>query len=185
MLGVPTERITLRRAVELGELAALGGAPARPERAWLNPSIQTAIEESMRVLGPVVDLVRQRREAMESVFRPEALEQDLGGLEVRFRETHTGMRRWSSAARADRRLLKTLTVNGIAGNDTFTATSLAGVTDLTTVRLAGFDGTDTFTVTPAAAVQFSVNGGPPGTAPGDTLTIDPAGTANPTLTITS
>ena len=114
MLGVPADRINLRRAVELGHLAALGGSASLPERSWLNPAVQAALDESLRVLGPVVQLVNERRTVIEQVFRPEALEADLQGLEVRFRETHTGLRSLGSAARADRKLLKSLTVNGKA-----------------------------------------------------------------------
>src|SRR5690606_16616297 len=77
-------------------------------------SVQAALDESMRALSSVVELVNDRRAAMEQVFSPAALEADLQGLDVRFRETHKGLRAWSSAARADKKTLKSITVNGTA-----------------------------------------------------------------------
>ncbi|QVT81490.1 RecBCD enzyme subunit RecD [Nocardioides aquaticus] len=112
MLGIPTERVTMRRAVELGHLAALGGSSALPERAWLNPAVQAALQESMRALSSVVELVRERRQAVEEVFTTEALNTDLHALEVRFRDSHTGLRAFSAAARADKKLLRSISVSG-------------------------------------------------------------------------
>ena len=112
ILGVRTEDISLARAEELGHLAALGGAAALPERAWLNPAVQAALDESVRALRSVVELVTERRAAIEEVFKPSALENDLAGLQVRFRDTHTGMRRMGKAAREDRKLLRSITVSG-------------------------------------------------------------------------
>ena len=114
MLGVSTEDITLRRAVEISHLAALAGSAALPERAWLNPAVQAALQESTRVLGSVVELVNYRRTSVEQVFTPAALDADLAGLDVRFRETHRGLRAFSGAARADKRALKAITVSGKA-----------------------------------------------------------------------
>ncbi len=68
MLGVSTENISLTRCVELGHLGALAGSPALPERAWLNPSVQAALDDSLRVLSSVVELVNERRAAVEQVF---------------------------------------------------------------------------------------------------------------------
>ena len=96
MLGVADRTDLPHRAVELGHLAALGGSPLAPERSWLNPAVQAALDESMRVLGSVVELVNERRTAIEQVFTPEALEVDLAGLEVRFRETHRGCGPWAA-----------------------------------------------------------------------------------------
>ena len=114
MLGISVERLTLSRAIDLGHLAALGGSAALPERSWLNPAVQAALDESMRVLGSVVELVNERRTAMEDVFTPAALDADLQGLEIRFRERHTGLRALSGAARADKKALKAVTVSGKA-----------------------------------------------------------------------
>lgn len=117
MLGVPTEDISLRRAVEISHLAALAGSAALPERSWLNPAVQAALEESTRVLSSVVELVNDRRTSVEQVFAPSALEADLTGLELRFRETHRGLRALSGAARADKRTLKGITVSGRADKE--------------------------------------------------------------------
>ncbi len=70
--------------------------------------------------------------------------------------------------------VETLTVNGIGGDDTFTAKNLAGVADLTQLSLNGLDGNDTFTVAPSPTVAVRVNGFSPvaPTLPGDTLTLD-------------
>lgn len=114
MLGIPTERVSLRRSIELGHLGALAASSALPERTWLNPAVQMALDESLRVLSSVVELVNERRTAVEQVFNAAALEADLQGLDVRFRETHRGFRAFGGAARADKRTLKSLTVSGKA-----------------------------------------------------------------------
>jgi hypothetical protein len=74
---------------------------------------------------------------------------------------------------------ETLSVIGIAGSDSFTVNSLAGVADLTAVNLNGLDGNDTFNVTPAATVTVNVAGHQPRTAPGDTLNYNGSGNVNP------
>ncbi|TCC55116.1 DUF3320 domain-containing protein [Kribbella pittospori] len=112
LLGVRADDVSFQRAMELAELAALGGRPARPEREWLNPAVQAALDESSRVLAELVELVNQRRAAIEKVFRPSALELDLAGLNVRFSGVHTGLRKFSKAARADRKLLRSVVVTG-------------------------------------------------------------------------
>ncbi|WP_225915235.1 DUF3320 domain-containing protein [Nocardioides jiangsuensis] len=112
MLGISTDALSLRRAIELAHLGALGGAAAMPERGWLNPSVQSALNESHKVLASLVEVVNERREAVEQVFTPDALELDLAILNTRFKEAHTGLRRWSSQARADKKLLKGVTVTG-------------------------------------------------------------------------
>lgn len=114
MLGVSDHGMTLTRAVEVANLAMLGGAAAQPERAWLNPAVQAALDESLRVLSSVVEVVNGTRSSIEQVFTAAALDADLAGLEVRFRETHTGMRAWGGPARRDRQLLKSITVSGKA-----------------------------------------------------------------------
>ena len=112
LLGVRTDDVTFSRAMELAELAALGGRTARPEREWLNPAVQSALDESSRVLAELVEVVNQRRAAIEKVFTPSALVLDLAGLNVRFSETHIGLRRFGSGARADRKLLRSVVVTG-------------------------------------------------------------------------
>jgi hypothetical protein len=114
LLGAAQTGISVRRAIELGHLAALGGSTALPERGWLNPAVQAALDESRTVLASLVELVNERRQAVEQVFSPAALDIDLSALDVRFKEVHKGMRRWSSAARADRKILKGVTVSGKA-----------------------------------------------------------------------
>lgn len=114
MLGVDTEQVSVRRSAELAELALLGGRVALPERAWLNPAVQSALDESMRVLSLLVGVVNDRRAAMQTVFKPEALDADLQSLDIRFKQAHGGFRAWGSAARTDRKALKALTVSGKA-----------------------------------------------------------------------
>jgi hypothetical protein len=80
--------------------------------------------------------------------------------------------------------VETLIVNGIDGTDTFAASDLTGVADLTAVNLNGLEGNDTFTVTPGP-VPFNVRGGNPATPPGDRLTVNTStgGTASLSTTI--
>ncbi|GAA1576746.1 hypothetical protein GCM10009789_32800 [Kribbella sancticallisti] len=112
LLGIRAEGLSLDRAVQLAELASLGGQAALPERDWLNPAVQSALDESSRVLGELVSVVNQRRAVIEQVFTSEALTIDLGALNVRFSQSHVGLRRFSKSARADRKLLRGVTVAG-------------------------------------------------------------------------
>jgi very-short-patch-repair endonuclease len=111
-LGFGSENPTLSVAARLADLAVLGEATARPLTPWFNPSVHAALEESERVLGTLVATMRGRRTALEGVFTPEALGLDLAALDHRFREVHTGIRRWSGPARADRKSLKAVTISG-------------------------------------------------------------------------
>jgi hypothetical protein len=58
--------------------------------------------------------------------------------------------------------VETLTVNGVAGNDTITVNDLSGVGSLATLRLNGFAGIDKFAFNTASsgAMAFEVQGGP-------------------------
>ncbi|GAA1568557.1 DUF3320 domain-containing protein [Kribbella karoonensis] len=112
LLGIRAEDVTFGRAMQLAELAELGGRAARPEREWLNPAVQSALDESSRVLSGLVEVVNHRRAAIEKVFRPTALDVDLAGLAVRFAQTHVGLRKFGKAARTDRKLLRSVLVGG-------------------------------------------------------------------------
>jgi len=110
ILGISADHLTLSRVNEIIELARLGGSAAQPERAWLNPALQKALDESARVLGEVVAVVRERRTRMAEVFTAEALDLDLQAINTRFSMDHKGLRRWSSQAREDRKTLRAVTV---------------------------------------------------------------------------
>jgi very-short-patch-repair endonuclease len=110
-LGFGTQDPSLTVAARLADLAVLGETTARPLAPWFNPSIHAALQESERVLGSLVERMQSRRTALETVFTPAALELDLAVLDQRFREVHTGIRRWSGQARADRKLLRAATVS--------------------------------------------------------------------------
>ena len=112
LLGMPDSQITVARAATYAQLAGLGAATTRPEAAWLNPTVQNAVRESLRVLGPVVDLVRQHEQTMRDAFTDGVLALDLSALHVRFRDTHRGLRRFSGQARADKKLLKSVIKTG-------------------------------------------------------------------------
>ncbi|MDP5184402.1 DUF4011 domain-containing protein [Blastococcus sp. BMG 814] len=111
-LGFGAENPTLAVARRLADLAVLGEVTARPLAPWFNPSLHAALQESERVLGTLVATMQGRRAALEGVFTPKALDLELAALDHRFREVHTGLRRWSGQARADRKQLKAVTVSG-------------------------------------------------------------------------
>ena len=90
LLGLPDRGLTLGRARAYTELALLAENPAKPQPGWLNPAVQAAVGESMTVLGPLTDLVRQHERGMREVFTDGALGLDLAALNTRFRESHRG-----------------------------------------------------------------------------------------------
>ena len=112
LLGLPGTGLSLGRARTYAELALLAENPARPQAGWLNPARQPAVAEAIAVLGPLVDQVRQRREALREVFTDGALTLDLAALSARFTHDHRGFGRFSGQARADRRALREVTVRG-------------------------------------------------------------------------
>lgn len=121
LLGISPERLTIPRLPDLVALARLGAQSARPEAAWLNPAATARVQESARVLGSLVELVRGWEEGTRTEFTPEALGVDLPSLHTRLTQTHVGFRRWSSAARADRRVLKSIAVRGKADKQAIAA----------------------------------------------------------------
>ncbi|PJJ53750.1 AAA domain-containing protein [Mumia flava] len=110
ILGIPSDGLTVNRISQLVELATLGESTTPPENTWLNPAVQNALDESSRVLHELVSLVKQRRDKIASVFTPEALDVDLAAFNLRFTNDHTGLGRLSKQCRADRRVLKSVTV---------------------------------------------------------------------------
>jgi hypothetical protein len=112
IFGLPADRLGPRRAAELARLAALADRSVLPEAGWFHPAVQNALDESCRVLGDLVAQVREHEAAVAGVFTRDALDLDLATLEVRFRETHVGLHRFSAQARADRKALKAVTVAG-------------------------------------------------------------------------
>lgn len=121
MLGIDPDRLTVARLADLVALARLATQSARPEAAWLNPAVTAAVHESANLLAGLVDLVRSWESATRAEFSPQALTTDLQGLHTRFTQTHVGLHRWSGAARADRRLLKSITVRAKADKQAIAA----------------------------------------------------------------
>ncbi|NKS29702.1 DUF3320 domain-containing protein [Rhodococcus hoagii] len=117
LLGLPSAEMTARRAGELVELALLGAATHRPANGWFNAALQNQVSESIAVMDSLVEHARRREEAMRDHFTPEALDLDLAALTVRFREVHTGFRKLSKAARADKKALRAVTVTGKVDKD--------------------------------------------------------------------
>jgi very-short-patch-repair endonuclease len=112
MLGMSWSAPNAVEAQRLVGLALLGEGTTPPEAFWLHPSIQAALDESANVLAQLVVAVQEREQTLAATFTREALQLDLATLDVRFRETHKGWRKWSSQARADRRALRAVTTSG-------------------------------------------------------------------------
>lgn len=121
LLGISPDRLTVSRLPDLVALARLGAQSARPEAGWLNPAATARVQESARILGSLVELVRGWEEGTRSEFTTESLAVDLPSLHTRLTQTHVGFRRWSSAARADRRVLKSISVRGKADKQAIAA----------------------------------------------------------------
>ncbi|MGR7026360.1 AAA domain-containing protein [Geodermatophilus sp. URMC 62] len=112
MLGMSWSVPRVTEAQRLVGLALLGEGTTPPEAFWLHPSIQAALDESANVLAQLVVAVQEREQALAETFTRDALQLDLAALDVRFRETHKGWRKWSSQARADRKGLRAVTTAG-------------------------------------------------------------------------
>ncbi|WP_181371642.1 DUF3320 domain-containing protein [Gordonia paraffinivorans] len=112
LLGLKTAPATIRRASDVSRLAMLAAEANRPEPEWLNSAVIARVSECLDVMDAVVEHANRRQEALREVFTPEVLELDLPSLIVRFRDTHKGFKRFSSAARSDRKLIKAVSVSG-------------------------------------------------------------------------
>lgn len=110
----PAEQLSPARSAQLAGLGQLTGSATLPDERWLHPAVQPALRESQRVLGELVSVVRERENALTEVFTKDALALDLPALQVRFRDSHRGFRRFSGAARADRRTIASAAVSGRA-----------------------------------------------------------------------
>jgi very-short-patch-repair endonuclease len=112
LFRMPVDGITPLRADQLAQLGALGGGTALPDEAWFHPALQRALDESCRILGELVEMVRGLERSLAGVFTREALALDLSTLYVRLTQTRTSWRRFSKQARADRNAVKAVTVGG-------------------------------------------------------------------------
>jgi very-short-patch-repair endonuclease len=110
--GLSTTRLAPTRAVQLAELSKLTGSPTPPEARWLDPTVQAALTEAIRVLGQLLGDYRARQGSLREVFTNEVLNLDLNGLKVRFTSTHRGLRKLGGAYRRDKKALAACTVSG-------------------------------------------------------------------------
>lgn len=113
-LGARSDRLTIRRLVELAELGSLIGLVDAPERTWLTPVVQAALDQAACVLGELLQDYRVRQASMAAVFTPTILELDLQGLRARFAEVHRGFGKTKKAYRDDKRLIAGCTITGKA-----------------------------------------------------------------------
>ena len=112
LLGLRTVPSTIQGASDVARLAMLAAEAHRPEPEWLNSAVIARVSECLNVMDAVVEHANRRQDALREVFTPAVLELDLPSLIVRFRETHKGLKRFSGAARSDRKLIKSVSVSG-------------------------------------------------------------------------
>jgi very-short-patch-repair endonuclease len=110
--GIPVDGLTLARASELAELGMLAGSADRPEVTWLNPALQTALDQAVSILGTLLGNVRSRQQALRETFTDDVLTLDLPGLDARFKTVHRGLRKLGGKYRADKKTLAACTVSG-------------------------------------------------------------------------
>ncbi|WP_238419492.1 DUF3320 domain-containing protein [Gordonia sp. 'Campus'] len=120
VLGLRTTPSTIEDASDAARLAMLAAEAHRPEPEWLNSAVIARVSECLNVMDAVVEHANRRQDALREVFTPAVLELDLPSLIVRFRETHKGLRRFSGAARADRKLIKSVSVSGRCDKEVLT-----------------------------------------------------------------
>ena len=112
MLGMRSVTGTSAEAERLVGLALLGERTAQPEAAWLHPSSKVHWTSRPVFWQSWSSQSRSARRRSRRLFTRDALELDLAALDVRFRDTHKGLRRWSGQARADRKALKAVVTSG-------------------------------------------------------------------------
>ncbi|MCA1844548.1 MAG: DUF3320 domain-containing protein [Actinobacteria bacterium] len=110
--GLPARHPTIEDATSAAALGGLIGSPHRPPSAWLNPAILPSAKESLRVLAPLAQDARDRRAAMEKVFKEDVLQLDLPAMAARFASDHRGLGKLKSQYRKDKRAVAKCTVAG-------------------------------------------------------------------------
>ena len=113
--------ISLRTLAVLCSLAQLSQTGHRPEVDWLNPAVHGALDDSARILSGVVHEVRLKQQELQGIFSESVLQLDLSELHRRFEHEHTGFRRWSKQSRADRKTLRSVTVNSVVNKSVIAA----------------------------------------------------------------
>lgn len=107
--GLSSERLSLRRTRDLGELAEIARRPQRPESEWINPALISSVRLAAAVLEPLISSLNERRRALGETFSDEVLDLDLEGLCARFEQVHLGWRKLTGAYRADKRAVAAVT----------------------------------------------------------------------------
>jgi hypothetical protein len=114
MLGIASPR-TFAEADNLLSIATLSQAAERPERAWLSADGLTVAEAAARTLRSAIDRLAQAEEHATPYFTQSVMREDVGELARRY-ENHHGFGKLSGEYRADKRILASITREGVTAD---------------------------------------------------------------------
>jgi hypothetical protein len=113
MLGLRAPA-TFAEAADLLAIVQLAEEQDRPERGWLSVPGHQAAREAGRALYEAHCALAKAEANASAYYTAEALHADVQGLALRFEGAHQGLGRLSAEYRADKRIVATLTREGIA-----------------------------------------------------------------------
>ena len=125
--SIPSDTVTLDRAREVAELAALISEPVRPPAGWFAPGAERQLELAIGELEPLVQEWQSFRAELSPLFKRVVLDADLQALVARFERVHRGLRKLGGEYRVDKRSVAALTVAGRADGQAILALGRAAL----------------------------------------------------------
>lgn len=116
---------TLQDVSDLLAIAEIAGQDARPEPTWITTGVNPKVAVAMTLLQSAAQDVSEAERAAEEYFDAAILESDPKSLQIRFSNTHRGMRKLGSAYRSDLRILGEGSQPGIRAKDNIQRLGLA------------------------------------------------------------
>ncbi len=116
--------VPVLQLANLAELAQMVDSAARPDKAWLNPVVQSALTEAEDVLSTLVTNYRTRRDLATSLFSPSVLELNLAALKDRMQSTGA-FGKMAGTYRSDKKTLVPHVVSGKVNGEVVAALGVA------------------------------------------------------------
>ena len=111
-LGITAAQITLHDVKSVNRLLAAVSEQALVMEQWLNLASLDRLETAFGELSTLINSVNSNFTQINTGFAENVVEIDASALKKRFTEVHKGLRKFSSAARKDKKLLKKHSATG-------------------------------------------------------------------------
>lgn len=106
---------------DLLEVFSKASGRHRPEASWFRTDVDREVEIALETLRSLHEQRAEARDAASKEFRPVILEVDPRELHIRFSNQHTGLRKLSSASRADKKTVSDACQAGVSAKEAIPA----------------------------------------------------------------